>query len=106
MGGLGSWSLIAEHPGMFAAAIPVCGGGDERLARRLVKTAIWAFHGTQDQAISVERTRRMIAAIRNAGGEPKYTEYTDLGHNSWDRAFHEGDLLDWVFAQTSIASKP
>ena len=104
MGGLGSWSLIAEHPGMFAAAIPVCGGGDEKLARKLVKTAIWAFHGTLDQAISVERTRRMIAAVRSAGGHPKYTEYTDLGHNIWDRVFHEVDLLDWVFAQTSTVA--
>ena len=101
MGGLGSWSLITEHPGMFAAAIPVCGGGNEKLARKLVKTAIWAFHGTLDQAISVERTGLMIAAVRSAGGHPKYTEYTDLGHNIWNRAFHEVDLLDWVFAQTS-----
>jgi len=99
MGGLGAWSLISEHPGMFAAAIPVCGGGYETIAQRLVKTAIWAFHGAQDQSISANRSRQMIAAIRKAGGSPRYTEYPDLGHNSWDRAFAEPDLLPWVFAQ-------
>jgi predicted peptidase len=102
MGGLGAWSLISEHPGMFAAAIPVCGGGDETLAPKLVKTAIWAFHGAQDQAISADRSRRMIAAIRKAGGSPRYTEYPDLGHNSWDRAFAEPDLVPWMFAQRTM----
>jgi predicted peptidase len=28
MGGAGTWSLVAEYPGMFAAAIPICGRGD------------------------------------------------------------------------------
>jgi|SRR5215813_14563186 len=105
MGGLGSWSLITEHPGMFAAAIPVCGGGNEGLASRLTHTAIWAFHGAQDQAISADRSRRMIAAIRKAGGKPRYTEYSDLRHNSWDRAFQEPELLGWVFAQKSLLKK-
>jgi len=99
MGGLGTWSLISEHPGIFAAAIPVCGGGDETLAPRLVKTAVWAFHGALDQSISANRSRQMVAAIRKADGSPRYTEYPDLGHNSWDRAFAEPDLLPWLFAQ-------
>ena len=99
MGGLGSWSLVTEHPGMFAAAIPVCGGGDESLAAVLTKTSIWAFHGARDATISVERSRRMIAAIRKAGGEPRYTEYPNAGHSSWILAFQEPELLDWVFAQ-------
>jgi predicted peptidase len=105
MGGLGSWSVITEHPGMFAAAILVCGGGDERLASQLTKTAIWALHGVEDRAISVERSRRMIAAIRRAGGNPRYTEYADVGHNSWERAFKEPELLDWVFRQKSKEQK-
>jgi predicted peptidase len=99
MGGFGTWALISEHPETFAAAIPVCGGGDESMAPRLIHTAIWAFHGERDQAVSVERSREMIAAIKKAGGTPMYTEYEGVGHNSWDRAFIEPNLLSWVFAQ-------
>jgi predicted peptidase len=84
---------------MFAAAIPVCGGGNEARASLLVHTAIWAFHGEKDAAVSVERSRKMIAAIRKAGGTPRYTEYKEVGHNSWERAFSEPDLLPWVFEQ-------
>jgi predicted peptidase len=74
MGGFGTWSLIAQNPRMFAAAIPICGGGDESAAVRLKAMSIWAFHGAQDEAVSVTRSRTMIAAIKRAGGTPRYTE--------------------------------
>lgn len=101
LGGFGTWCVVTEHPGKFAAAIPVCGGGAESLAPKLTKTPIWAFHGALDMTVSVERSRRMITAIRTAGGQPRYTEYADRGHNSWDPAFSEPELLEWVFAQKS-----
>lgn len=99
MGGFGTWSLISEHPHVFAAAVPVCGGGDEAQASKLTRIPIWAFHGEEDEAVSVARTREMIAAIRRAGGSPKYTEYKGIGHVIWDKVFTEPALLAWVFAQ-------
>jgi len=105
LGGFGTWALISEHPETFAAAIPVCGGGDEAMAPRLIHTAIWAFHGADDQTVSVDRSRKMIAAIKKAGGAPMYTEYKGVGHNSWERAFVEPDLLSWVFAQRATLRK-
>ncbi len=99
IGGFGAWSLISGHPQMFAAAIPICGGGDESDAGKLASVAIWAFHGEKDEAVNVERSRKIIAAIRRAGGTPRYTEYKGAGHVIWDRVFSERDLLPWVFAQ-------
>ncbi len=105
MGGFGTWSVISEHPSMFAAAIPICGGGDELEASKLTKTPIWAFHGEKDEAVSVERSRRMIAAIKQYGGMPKYTEYKGAGHVIWDKVFSEPELLSWVFAQNRSTAK-
>lgn len=99
LGGYGTWDIIGRRPEMFAAAVPICGGGNTFKAPLMVKTAIWAFHGDQDEVVNVSESRRMITTIRNAGGEPKYTEYQGLGHNSWERAFTEQDLLPWIFAQ-------
>jgi predicted peptidase len=101
LGGFGTWAVIAEHPKMFAAAIPVCGGGDETKASKLIHMPVWAFHGEKDEAVSVERSRIMIAAIKKAGGAPKYTEYKGAGHVIWNDVFNEPDLLSWVFAQKS-----
>jgi hypothetical protein len=41
----------------------------------------------------------MVAALTTAGAEPKYTEYKNLGHNVWTRAFSDTALLKWVFRQ-------
>jgi hypothetical protein len=41
----------------------------------------------------------MIAAIRAAGGKPRYTEYPGIGHAIWDRVFSEPGLVEWLFAQ-------
>ncbi len=105
LGGFGAWSVITEHPDMFAAAVPICGGGDESTAQKLTETPIWAFHGEKDEAVSVERSRKMIAAVRQAGGMPKYTEYKGADHVIWDRVFNEPELLSWVFAQNRTAKR-
>ena len=99
MGGYGTWDLISRFPEKFAAAAPVCGGGDETQAERLIKIPIWAFHGDKDTAVKPERSRNMIAAIKKAGGEPRYTEYAGVGHNSWVKAYHDPELMSWLFAQ-------
>jgi predicted peptidase len=99
MGGFGAWAIIAARPQMFAAAFPICGGGDPSQAARLVNVAIWAFHGAQDDVVNPEMSRAMIAAIQQAGGSPKYTEYAGVGHGSWVPALKEPGLLEWLFAQ-------
>jgi predicted peptidase len=99
MGGFGVWDLAARHPDWFAAAVPICGGADDSTAPSLAKLPIWAFHGDKDHVISVNRTRSMIAALRQAGGKPKYTEYPGVAHNSWFKAFAEPELLPWLFSQ-------
>ena len=99
MGGFGAWSVISQHPHLFAAAVPICGGGDESQASKLTQMPIWAFHGEKDEAVSVERSRKMLVAIRQAGGSPRYTEYKGAGHVIWDKVFREVELLPWVFAQ-------
>jgi len=99
LGGFGTWSIITEYPRMFAAAVPICGGGDQSAASKLTQMPIWAFHGERDEAVSVERSRKMIAAIRQAGGTPKFTEYKGEDHVIWDKVFREPDLLPWIFTQ-------
>lgn len=99
MGGYGTWDLISRRPELFAAAIPICGGGDLAQAEKLAKISIWAFHGDADLMVPVDRTRDMIAAIKKAGGEPKYTEYKGVGHDAWTRTYKDGKVLDWLFEQ-------
>lgn len=99
MGGFGTWDLIARYPGTFAAAIPICGGGDEKYAARLVNVPIWAFHGSKDDGVLPERSRDMIEAIKQAGGKPRYTEYEGVGHDSWTATYADPKMMEWLFSQ-------
>lgn len=99
MGGYGTWDLLARHPELFAAGVPVCGGGDEKTAPLLKKVPIWAFHGAKDTVVKPARSRNMIKAILEAGGQPKYVEYPEVGHDSWNKAYSDPELFAWLFAQ-------
>jgi predicted peptidase len=99
IGGFASWEALIRCPQKFAAAIPVCGGGDVNCADRIRDIPVWAFHGANDTAVPVQCSRSMIEMIEQAGGHPRYTEYPGVGHNSWDRAYAEPELLSWLFSQ-------
>jgi predicted peptidase len=102
MGGYGTWALATMFPERFAAVVPICGGGDEQQAARLKAVPIWAIHGAEDPAVPVERSRKMIEAIRRAGGHPRYTEYPGVGHNSWTPAYTDPEgVVPWMFQQVN-----
>ncbi len=99
MGGYGTWDIIARRPELFAAAVPICGGGDETTAPRIAKLPIWVFHGAKDTAVKPSRSRNMIEALKKAGGAPRYTEYPNEGHGSWVPAYRDPEMMRWLFDQ-------
>jgi predicted peptidase len=96
MGGYGTWSLAAAYPDKWAAIAPICGGGNPASAEKIKNIPCWCFHGGADRTVPPQRSRDMIEALKKAGGEPKYTEYTGVGHNSWDKAYATKELYDWL----------
>jgi predicted peptidase len=120
MGGYGTWAIAAARPEKFAALAPVCGGINpppfaaalfalpkppagldlyRLVAERVGKTPVWAFHGELDPIVPVAESRKMVAAIRAAGGNVRYTEYRGVGHNSWEWAYREPDFFSWLLSQ-------
>jgi predicted peptidase len=99
MGGMGTWSLAVAMPDRWAAIVPICGRGDPKRADKIKDLPTWAFHGDADPAVNVSGSRDMIAAIKKAGGDPKYTEYPGVGHNSWDKAYATDELYEWLLKQ-------
>jgi len=99
MGGFGCWRYGARYPGRFAAVIAVCGGGRQEEAEALARTPSWLFHGSDDLTVPVEESRRMVRALENAGGRPKYTEFPGVGHFSWDQTYGDPKVTRWLFKQ-------
>lgn len=99
LGGFTTWDAVMRWPDSFAAAVPVCAGGDSTQAARIRQVPIWTFHGEEDKNVSVECSRRMVQAIEACGGRVIYTEYPKTGHNAWDRAYADPALVQWMFKQ-------
>ena len=100
MGGYGTWRLCADHPQRFAAAAPICGAGEPAWGQRLVDLPIWAWHGTEDQAVPHEKSVVMVDAIRKAGGQQvRFTSLEHVGHNAWEAAYRTPEFWQWLGRQ-------
>ena len=102
MGGFGTWDLLSRKPDLFAAGVPICGGGDTTKVRYYKDVPIWAFHGADDQIVPVELTRNTVESLKKYGAPIKYTEFPGIDHHSWDLAIEYPGLLDWLFSQTKF----
>jgi poly(3-hydroxybutyrate) depolymerase len=98
MGGYGTWALASAYPERFAAIAPICGGGDPASADRLRGVPTWAFHGAEDTIVPAEESRRMVAALEQAGGDVRLTVYPGVGHNSGAMTYADNRLYDWFLA--------
>lgn len=108
LGGFGTWHIASLLPDRFAAIVPVCGfvgkgpeATDEarKIAPKIATIPTWVFHGDKDDAVPVDRSREMVAALKAAGGKPFYTEVPGGNHNVWDRAYDDAEMWKWLFAQ-------
>ena len=100
MGGYGTWALMASHPDLFAAGIPICGGGDPAKAKSLATVPLWAFHGDKDETVPLSRSQKMVEAIKAAGGDVRLTVYPGVGHNSWSAAYANPKTYEWLLTHS------
>ena len=106
MGGFGSWELAMQRPDLFAAGVPICGGGDPARAAALVDVPFWAVHGDADDVVPLEQSRRMVQAIRQAGGHPRFTILKGVGHDSWTPAYSDTNgVIPWMFQQVNMRDR-
>ncbi|WP_415843255.1 hypothetical protein [Zobellia roscoffensis] len=99
LGGFGSWHFAGVRPDMFAAIMPVCGGGNPEHAPNLANVPVWAFHGAKDSNVPVGLSRIMIEGIKEAGGKPKYNEFENEGHDIWKEVNAIPGKFEWLFSQ-------
>ena len=101
MGGMGTFEAVYRFPKLFAAAAPVCGGGEvNAYGKKQAKIPFWLFHGDEDGVIAVDNSRAMHARLTALRADVKYTEYPGVNHNSWEKAYAESELLPWMFMQS------
>jgi len=100
MGGYGSWALGIAYPDKFAAIVPICGGGDPKRVTVLKDVPIWVFHGAKDSVVQLAESEKMVNALKEAGGDVKFTVYPDADHDSWTATYDNPELYEWLLKQT------
>jgi len=107
MGGMGTFEIVKRNPNLFAAAFPICGGGNPKGVKKYAKkVSFWVFHGVKDDVVLHEYSEIMVKAIKKKGGEVKFSLYPEANHNSWDKAFSEPELLTWIFSKNKKMAYP
>jgi len=99
MGGFGTFDLLMRRPELFAAGMPLCGGGDPNFAERIQNIPLWVFHGRLDEAVYPRLSWQIVEALKKVGSKVQYTEYSTFGHNIWDVTYYNPAVLEWLFAQ-------
>jgi predicted peptidase len=100
MGGFGTWATACYDPSRFAAIAPLAGGGDVSEAERLANLPIWAFHGAEDDVVSLSASEKMVEAVRTCGGNVKLTVYPECDHEMCcEKTYRDPRLLEWLLAQ-------
>lgn len=99
MGGFGTFDAIARYPDLFAAAVPVCGGGDVSKAPAVAHIPMWIFTGAEDAAVDPAFSIDMLEALTKAGAHPGFTQYPETGHFSWIGAYSDPMMMAWLFRQ-------
>ena len=98
MGGYAAWQLGMSCPELFAAMIPICGGGMAWNAARLKSVPVWAFHGALDPTVSPEETRLMVNGVNQCGGRARFTLYPDAYHDAWSPTYCNPEVFDWLLS--------
>ena len=98
MGGFGTWELALTKPESFYKIAPLCGGGMNWRAWYVKDIPIRVYHGRRDDVVPLSQSEAMVNSVKLQGGNVEFTIYDDLGHNCWDRAFEETDLIEWLIS--------
>ncbi|MDQ3332286.1 MAG: hypothetical protein M3552_16820 [Planctomycetota bacterium] len=92
--------MAAREPDRFAAVVPIAGGGHPESGDRLVDVPIRAVHGDADDVVPVTQSREMVAAIRAAGGSPRYDELPGVSHANWKSLLADPpEFMRWLHQQ-------
>ncbi len=126
MGGTGTYRIAYHWPEKFAALVVVAGRvqpgsaytqaeveTDRRannflsstdpfnpLAIRIKGLPLWIFHGDKDEAVPVEQSRKLVAALKNAGSSVRYTDYPGANHaQASEKTYFDANVIQWMLAQ-------
>ena len=103
MGGYGAWQLGMSLPEVFAAIVPICGGGMHWNVWRLKNVPVWAFHGGKDTVVLPEESELLVNTLNRRGGNARLTVYPESEHDSWSETYRNKEVFKWLLSHERVA---
>jgi predicted peptidase len=100
MGGIGTLDLAIRYPRRFAALVPIAFRIEPGWDLCVIKDIpFWGFHGEKDNVIPLDKAQSVITALKVCRGDPLFTIYPDLYHDSWTRTYNDPAVYDWLLTK-------
>jgi predicted esterase len=107
-GGQGVWKQLDLNPTYFAAAIPMSAAltqfSGPGTVDTLKFTPIWNLDGGLDNDPPPYEAQQVASDYLSAGANYVYTDFTTLGHNTWDSTWEEPNF--WPYVNSAYLSNP
>lgn len=98
MGGYGTWQMAMSLPELFAAIVPICGGGMYWNTPRLKDVPVWAFHGDSDPVVLPRESEQLVFRVNQCLGKAKLTLYENTEHDAWTATFNNREVFEWLLS--------
>ncbi len=98
-GGIGAWLIGMHHAPLFAGLAPMASGIDDVLfpfLENLRATPVYIIHGSQDQVMPVELSRKLADELKNLGSPFIYREHDRTHAMAGGHFFPREELPDLV----------
>lgn len=98
IGANGTWITGARFPEKFAAMVALANGADlsGKEAESLREMPIWAFHGANDDVVSLETHQKTADAVKAIGNSKVKFTILPEGDHSLRGIYEDGEIFRWM----------
>jgi len=100
MGGRGTWELANRVSHKLAAIAPVCPPFIWVNPANFKDLPVWCFHGVMDSVVPITDSIKMVRYLRDAGTKVRFTTYANVDHDSWNKAYDNPELYEWLLSHS------
>ncbi|MBX2916030.1 MAG: dienelactone hydrolase family protein [Cyclobacteriaceae bacterium] len=105
LGATGVWQYCIAYPYKVSAAVPISGWGNPHEVCKIKNLPVWAFHGDQDQVVTMAGSKNMINELIKCDGDARLTIIENGGHDIWAQAYSYPGFTNWLLSK-SKETKP
>ena len=102
LGGYGTLDYVGTYPERVAAGMDLCGGSTLRDYTRMGEAPLWIIHGTADQAVSINESKKVVNGMKAAHVDSRlrYDWFAGSSHGALARMFYLQKVYDWLFSHS------